>query len=323
MTDSTASPTQSPTDACVPENSVFSSDAASDLDDEDLEIDEFMGDTPTVILPSAITHLEAVGLTDVGPDRLHNEDFFVIDSRLWKHNTPDSLGVHARGLYVLCDGMGGHAQGEVASRLSAETISLYFAERWQSEMPDETDLLNAIYRANQTLFTLNESQTRLGSGRMGTTVVMALLQDTQLKFAHVGDSRLYRFTRRHGLEQLTVDHEVGQRAISHGISPDQAYAQASAYQLTQALGPRSEEALRPDVQSLTLTEDALFLLCSDGLTDNQLLEQCDPERFKAILAGRIDLKEGLQDLLELAIDHNGHDNITIIGIRVKLAMQGG
>ena len=79
---------------------------------------------------------------------------------------------------------------------------------------------------------------RSGSGRMGTTLVMAVVVNHQVVVAHVGDSRLYRLTRQKGLQQITVDHEVGQREIQRGIDPDIAYSRPDAYQLTQALGPR-------------------------------------------------------------------------------------
>jgi protein phosphatase len=156
---------------------------------------------------------------------------------------------------------------------------------------------------------------------MGTTLVLAMLQDTQFRFAHVGDSRLYRITHRHGLEQLTVDHEVGQREIQRGVDPEIAYARSDAYQLTQALGPRPDQALRPEVQSLTLTEDCVFLLCSDGITDNSLLERFQDEYLMPLLNFQAPLEEGLRQLIELANTENGHDNVTVVGIRAKVSPQ--
>jgi protein phosphatase len=286
------------------------------------EGDQFSDDLtealPTVILPNRVVGLEAFGVTDIGTDRHHNEDFFVIDNRCTQIMDSESVQVYTRGVYILCDGMGGHAQGEVASRMAAETLALFFTEHWQDTMPSEEAVKDAIFRANQTLHTLNESQTRLGSGRMGTTLVLATLQDTQFRFAHVGDSRLYQLTHQHGLRQLTVDHEVGQRDIGRGIAPEIAYARPEAYQLTQALGPRSSHSLNIEVQSLNLTEDSVFLLCSDGLTDNQLLERFQSTYLSPLLNFQISLEQGLHQLIELANRENGHDNVTVIAVRAKV-----
>jgi protein phosphatase len=291
---------------------------------DDLESDQDLySDSPTIVLPNRVMDLEAIGLTDVGLERKYNEDFFVIDNRVTHISDPDGVRAYTRGLYILCDGMGGHAHGEVASRMAAETLATYFTEHWQDELPSSSELEEAIRWTNQTIYALNESQTRLGSGRMGTTLILAMLQDTQFRFAHVGDSRLYRYTHHRGLEQLTVDHEVGQRAISRGVAPEIAYTLPSAYQLTQALGPRASQMLKPDIQSVTLTEDSLFLLCSDGMTDHGVLELHQENYVKPLLDFYNSLEEGVSRLIDLANAENGHDNITVLAIRAKLWSQRG
>ncbi|NER79582.1 MAG: hypothetical protein F6K42_08355 [Leptolyngbya sp. SIO1D8] len=135
--------------------------------------------------------------------------------------------------------------------------------------------------------------------------------------AHVGDSRLYCFTR-HGLKQLTVDHEVGQREINRGVEPAIAYARPDAYQLTQALGPRNCDEVLPSVSNLNISQDTLLLLCSDGLSDNDLVENNVETHIKPLLRSRSDLDEGVSNLIDLANNHNGHDNITAIAIRLKV-----
>jgi len=153
---------------------------------------------------------------------------------------------------------------------------------------------------------------------MGTTLVMLLVQDTEVAIAHVGDSRLYRYTRKRGLEQITVDHEVGQREIQRGVDPEIAYARPDAYQLTQALGPRDEHFIKRDVQYLELNEDTLLLLCSDGLTDNDLLENHYQSHVEPLLSSQTNLDQGVRQLIELANQFNGHDNITAIAVRAKV-----
>ena len=108
-------------------------------------------------------------------------------------------------------GWGGHSAGEIASAMAVETLQNYFYAYWQDELPDEATIQEGILLANRTIYQTNLENERSGNGMMGTTLVMALLHDTHLAIAHVGDSRIYRVTRNNGLEQLTQDHEVGQK----------------------------------------------------------------------------------------------------------------
>lgn len=289
--------------------------ADDELDDEYATEGE---DAPTVVLPMKLINLEDAGRTDVGRQRDHNEDCYIIQSGITKLEGPAGRTLHVRGLYILCDGMGGHAGGEVASALAAETLKQFFETRWTEQLPLEADLREAIYLANKAIHDLNQQNASSGSGRMGTTLVMVLIQDTQVAIAHVGDSRLYRFSRRRGLEQITSDHEVGQREIQRGVEPAIAYARPDAYQLTQALGPRDENFISPDVQFLELNEDLLLLLCSDGLSDNDLLESHWSTHVEPLLANQTNLEQGVNQLVELANQYNGHDNITAIAIRARV-----
>jgi protein phosphatase len=215
--------------------------------------------------------------------------------------------------------MGGHSHGEVASRMAAESLNLYFKEWWAENIPDEAVVTAGIRQANQVIYSQNEVHIRSGNQRMGTTLVTALIEDTTVRYAHVGDSRMYRLTKRYGLEQVTLDHEVGQREIRRGVNPVLAYARPDAYQLTQALGPRKSDAIHPEVGSLTLTEDTVLLLCSDGITDNDLLELNYEDYLLPLLDAELDLEEGVERLIELANRCNGHDNITVVAVRAQVA----
>ncbi|MEL7314354.1 MAG: serine/threonine phosphatase [Cyanobacteria bacterium J06559_3] len=207
--------------------------------------------------------------------------------------------------------------GEVASTLAVNTLRDHFEIHWQANLPDEATLKEGILRANQAIFELNETDARSGSARMGTTLVMLLLLDNQAIVAHVGDSRLYAFTRQ-GLKQVTIDHEVGQREISRGVEPAIAYARPDAYQLTQALGPRDSDEVSPNIASIYINQDTVFLLCSDGLSDNDLLEEHAETHIEPLLRSNCNLEEGITHLIDLANEHNGHDNITAIAVRVKM-----
>ncbi|MBW4580813.1 MAG: serine/threonine phosphatase [Tildeniella nuda ZEHNDER 1965/U140] len=293
----------------------------------DVESDGDSDDLPTVVLPMQLFNLEDAGRTDIGRQRDHNEDYFGIETQTAKLESPSGKTVHARNLYILCDGMGGHAGGEVASALAVDTLRRYFKEKWQStpfsdstanKLPGPEVLIDAVQLANKAIYDVNQQNARSGSGRMGTTLVVLLIQDTEAAIAHVGDSRLYRYTRKRGLEQITIDHEVGQREIQRGVDPDIAYARPDAYQLTQALGPRDEHFIKPDIQYVELNEDTLLLLCSDGLTDNDLLETHWRTHVEPLLSSQANLEQGVTQLVELANQYNGHDNITAIAIRAKV-----
>lgn len=290
-----------------------------DLDHE--TEDRIISDQITNIsLSPPLISWEYAAYTDTGRQRNHNEDYFAIDSKVHKQELPEGAILTKTGLYILCDGMGGHAGGDVASKLAVNTIRKYFQETWTSgELPNQESIKEAVYLANQAIYDLNQQQARSGMGRMGTTLVMLLLEDHQAAIAHVGDSRLYCLTHREGLVQLTIDHEVGQREISRGVEPTIAYGRADAYQLTQALGPRDQDYLHPDVSFLDIHEDMLLLLVSDGLSDNECLENHWQTHLQPLLSYDSDLEMGIQDLIELGNEYNGHDNITAILIRVKVS----
>ncbi|MCW5314638.1 serine/threonine phosphatase [Nostoc sp. KVJ3] len=276
-------------------------------------------DMPTVVLAMQLSSLEDAGRTDVGRQRHHNEDYFGIETKIQKLEFPKSRVLEGHGLYILCDGMGGHAGGEIASELAVNTLRQYFQEHWiTNQLPTEDSIREAVYLANKAIYKLNQQDARSGVGRMGTTLVMLLIQDTQAAVAHVGDSRLYRLTRKRGLEQVTVDHEVGQREITRGVEASIAYARPDAYQLTQALGPRDENSINPDVGFFEINEDTLLLLASDGLSDNDLLETHWQTHLEPLLSSGTNLEQGVTNLIDLGNQYNGHDNITGILIRAKV-----
>lgn len=298
--------------------------ADNDSDTSDEEDGEGDAD-PTVVLPMQLFSLDDAGRTDVGRQRHHNEDYFGIETQVSRLESPSGRTLHVRNLYILCDGMGGQADGEVASAMAVDSLRRYFQDKWYSQpfggetrLPSPEVLSEAVLLANKAIFDVNQQNARSGIGRMGTTLVMLLIHDTEAAVVHVGDSRLYRYSRKRGLEQITIDHEVGQREIQRGVERDIAYARPDAYQLTQALGPRDEHFVKPDVQYLELNEDVLLLLCSDGLSDNDLLENHAQTHLDPLLSSKTNLDQGVAKLIDLGNEHNGHDNITAIAVRAKV-----
>lgn len=285
-----------------------------EFEDRDDAIEE-----PTIVLPSGLAHFSDAGRSEIGSGRDHNEDCFGIESKINKQENGLGKTLHVRGLYVVCDGMGGHEAGEVASAMAVNTLQDYFHTHWQpNSLPNEQTIAEGILLANQTLYKVNLDNARSGNGRMGTTMVLLLVQDNQFAIAHVGDSRIYRVTHETGLEKLTTDHEVGQREILRGVEPEIAYARPDAYQLTQALGPRNDNFIKPDIKFFEIAEDTLLLLCSDGLSDNDFIEKYWESYFIPLLDVNANLEQGLAKSIEFADNYNGHDNITGVIVRINL-----
>ena len=276
-------------------------------------------DAPTIALAQKLLDLEDAAATHVGKKRDHNEDCFGIVSRIERQNSPKGNTVSVRGVYILCDGMGGHDGGEIASAMTVDILRDYFATRWSdNSLPDEQTIREGIVAANEAVFEINQKKAAHGSGRMGTTLVLLLVQDQNIAVAHVGDSRCYGITPSQGLIQLTLDHEVGQQQILRGVDPDIAYGRPDSYQLTQAIGPRDRNYIAPDIRFFELQEDTLIVLASDGLTDNQLLENYWLTNVAPLLSSKTNLQDGVDRLIDFANEYNGHDNITALVVRAKL-----
>ncbi|WP_373481112.1 serine/threonine phosphatase [Geminocystis sp.] len=275
-------------------------------------------DQPTIVLPMRLLSLTEVGLSDIGRKRGHNEDCFAIETNIQKKESPQGTYYNAKGFFVVCDGMGGHASGEVASAMAVKTLYNYFQKSWVDELPSAETIKDGILQANEVIYGANIEKGQTGSGRMGTTLVMTLIQGTKAVIAHVGDSRIYRVNRKWGLEQLTVDHSVAQAEIKHGIESDIAFARPDAFQLTQALGPRDNTFVNPDINFFDIKEDTLFVMCSDGLSDNDLLENHWETALLPLISSKANLDEGVAQIIDLGNQFNGHDNITCVLIRIKV-----
>ncbi len=275
-------------------------------------------DAPTIALARRLVNLEEAAATHVGRKRDHNEDCFGIVSRVERQHSPRGQHIAARGLYILCDGMGGHDGGEIASAMTVDLLREYFFANWGDTLPDEQTIREGIINTNEAVFEINQKNSTSGSGRMGTTLVLVLVQDQNIAVAHVGDSRCYAVTPTQGLIQLTVDHEVGQQQILRGVDPEIAYGRPDSYQLTQAIGPRDRNYIAPDIKFFELQEDTLIILASDGLTDNQLMETHWLTNVAPLLSTHSNLQQGVDRLIDFANEYNGHDNITALLVRTRL-----
>lgn len=245
----------------------------------------------------------SAGLTDVGRKRNHNEDSFLVDEELQ--------------LYVVADGMGGHAGGGTASRIAVETIdheiravrggaaSPFGAETTLQDSPLPELLRNAVEKACMAIFRQAQEDPRLTG--MGTTVISLLVRGDHAIFAHVGDSRAY-LVRGELIQQISEDHSLVNEQIKAGmITPEEAKHSRYKNIITRSVG--FEEEVQVDVMGIVTHPGDAFVLCSDGLAN--LVE--DQEIQEIVSSSSV--QEATKKLVDLANDRGGDDNITVIVVQ--------
>ncbi len=248
--------------------------------------------------------LEIVRLTDVGLKRDHNEDAVAGDA--------------SSGLVVLADGMGGYKAGEVASEIAVLTIVAELKEALVDFQPGRVDdsgmqmeaqlIRKAVEKANADIYQVSQTQPQCNG--MGTTLVVALFTNDKVLVGHIGDSRMYRL-RGDSFRQITEDHSLLQEQINCGlITPEQAKLSQNKNLVTRALGVDPEVEL--ELHQYDAHPGDLYLLCSDGLSD--LIEDEDIYLTLSSLSANLEL--AAHQLVQMANDHGGKDNISVILARV-------
>jgi PPM family protein phosphatase len=265
------------------------------------------------MMPEASAHptlaIQAAGAADTGRARSHNKDAVLLrpDLRLW----------------VIADGAGGHAAGNVASTLAVAAIANHFesTERDYRKLPDvdrfgipagARRLSLAIRKASRDVVEISKSSQKFGG--MGSTVVAITVaaRSPTLHVAHVGDSRCYRL-RDGRLEQLTRDHSLLNDVIEmYPDLADEAVAKLPRKVVTRALG--MEESVRPTVQSFAVAADDLYLLCSDGLTS-----ELGDEQIRRVLSLPEPPAALVDRLIRAANEAGGGDNIAVIVVRMDVS----
>jgi protein phosphatase len=249
--------------------------------------------------------------TDTGPLREHNEDACYPPA-----NQAITLAHGQNPLVIVCDGIGGQEGGEIAAQLAIKTLSREINPSPTTNIeiyPDSYSLIleQAIRVTNDLISQRNDQESRQDRQRMGTTLVMAFAQAQEMYAAHVGDSRIYWITA-HSCHQVTVDDDLASREVKLGyLLYCDAIQYPNAGALVQALGMSSANNLHPTVQRLIIDQDCVFLLCSDGLSDYDRVEQYWDSEIVPLLQGEKTVTAVGESLLQLANQKNGHDNSTI------------
>jgi protein phosphatase len=237
----------------------------------------------------------AAAFTDRGRKRPSNEDAFGFSVE--------------DGVFLVCDGMGGAAAGEIASSIAVdEVLHLLSGRGHNGNAPLPEAAQQAIVAANDAIFTRAQRNQRLNG--MGTTLVALTVHESQVWVLNVGDSRCYRL-RGGRLEQLTLDHSLVEEQVRMGRMT-RSEAQRSPFKnvITRALGTQSR--VTADVFGLEAELGDLFLLCSDGLT-----RELSDQEIEALLVGGLSLDDLCHRLVDAAKKAGGHDNITCLLVRVE------
>lgn len=248
--------------------------------------------------PEVVPFVRFGAKTDLGNVRENNEDKFD-----FFEPTEPTLLAERGSVYAVCDGMGGHSAGQIASELALKT---FLKAYYDLEMPDvDTALYTAVQAANALVREV--AQTIPGRHGMGTTLTAAVLLEDETHIVHVGDSRCY-LVRGDTIQQITDDHSYVMEQVRQGLMSLQE-AQYSPYRnvITRSIGM---EQVEPDIYRLALEADDRLVLCTDGLTthiaDEQIAEVVC-EHSPSVAAQR---------LVEMALEEGGSDNVTVIVVHI-------
>ncbi len=270
--------------------------------------------------------IQVVSATDQGPSRQRNEDACYPPSGTKQNYViRDGQPLPPEASYlIVCDGIGGHQGGDVASQIAIEAVKQHLHQVPLDQVTPKQLLLEletSVCRANDFISENNDVQNRRERERMGTTLVMGLMLGAEVYIAHIGDSRAYWITQ-HGCHQITLDDDIASRELRLGYNTYRnALQHPSSGSLVQALGMGSSATLHPTVQRFLVDEDSIFLLCSDGLSDNDRVEEYWETVLLPVLNGQSSLSDATQQLIDIANTQNGYDNVTIGLLHYRVVQQ--
>lgn len=243
-------------------------------------------------------HLRGIGRTHPGMQRTQNEDAFYSDDDV--------------GLYLVCDGMGGHASGAIASELAIQTVVQALKTGEPAPPEGEQPIVSALKAANRAIY--QRAQSDASCHGMGTTAVGLMAEDDLLHIAHCGDSRVY-LLREGNLSQLTRDHSL-ENLYRDKPELEGQLGPAMSNVIVRAIG--LEEEIEVDHRVLAMEHGDVYLLCCDGLTD-----LVDDWMVREIMTSGETLDAVADNLVRAANSNGGSDNITVVLVAIFAAEQGG
>ena len=241
--------------------------------------------------------IKAYAKSDVGKVREMNQDYYYISNSL------DEVQ-----LYILADGMGGYNGGEIASKIAVETAKNYIENNFKEIEKDRDSIIqllgSSMEYANMVVYEKSKENAELQG--MGTTLEICLIYNNKVYIGHVGDSRIYRI-RKDFIRKLTQDHSYVQKLVADGtITKEEAAHHPQKNMLMKALGCNA--FVEPDVMVKGFLKDDILIMCSDGLTN-----MVDQETIYKMASKNIE--QAPKDLVELANNNGGYDNITVVVIK--------
>jgi PPM family protein phosphatase len=242
------------------------------------------------------------------------------DPGMVRSNNEDSIAsIPEKGLVVLADGMGGYNAGEVASGMATTVLTTELRQLLEEHAPDEIDpksgeraalkmLKQQIAKANTSIYQAAQSQPQYAG--MGTTLVVALYYDNRVMVAHIGDSRLYRM-RGDEFSQVSKDHSLLQEQIDAGmLTKEQAKGSSNKNLVTRAMG--IDPTVEAEIHEYDTRPGDIYLLCSDGLSD--MVNDEDIGMTLQALGANLNL--AVQQLVQMANDNGGRDNVSVILVKI-------
>ena len=241
--------------------------------------------------------IKAYAKSDLGKVREMNQDYYYISNSL------DEVQ-----LYLLADGMGGYNGGEIASKLAVQTAKNYIENNFKEMEKDRDSIIqllgSSMEYANMVVYEKSKENAELQG--MGTTLEICLIYNNKVYIGHVGDSRIYRI-RKEFIRKLTQDHSYVQKLVADGtITKEEAAHHPQKNMLMKALGCNA--FVEPDVMVKGFLKDDILIMCSDGLTN-----MVDQETIYKMASKNIE--QAPKDLVELANNNGGYDNITVVVIK--------
>jgi protein phosphatase len=244
-------------------------------------------------LSTSVVRYAVAALSDCGRKRSSNEDAFGFSAE--------------HGVYLVCDGMGGAAAGEIASSLAVDEVLRRLSGR-AGAAPLQDAVEEAICAANQVILSRGQRNPRFNG--MGTTLVGLVTEGSRVLVFNVGDSRCYRL-REDSLKQISLDHSLVEEQVRMGrMTHEDARRSSLRNVITRALG--TQPTVEPDIFELQAEQGDLFLLCSDGLTG-----EVSDAQIESILAANLPLDDICTSLVDAANQAGGHDNITCLLLRAE------